>query len=360
MIEHIPEEEFVETIYACLLGELPWPSLMTRIDALLPNAISNFVMVESRGSRANVELSTNCPADAIESYNSYYHRVHPWMSKAFMQPIGMGMISDQLMPRSQSMRTEYYNDFMRPLGVTCGVGVVPVRNSEGVLLLSTLNASAEPEEMLAVADLLTRLSPHLQRAFHFYRRRAAAEAAEKEAMLTAIGVGTVLVRQGRFVRSTSEKARIMIEEGCGISISPTGRVMFSDDETSGRLDLMLKRDFTGNSVFSTMAERNGKRFRYTLLRLASDYISEFLEGPTVAVLIERNEQDRARQQDALLAAYGLTPAEARVAARLVKGETVDEVAFAHGVSRETVRTQIKSIYAKLGVSRQVDLLRLLL
>lgn len=57
--------------------------------------------------------------------------------------------------------------------------------------------------------------------------------------------------------------------------------------------------------------------------------------------------------------FDLTPAEARVARGIVEGKTVDGIALTKGVSRETVRTQIASVLAKTGVSRQAELVALL-
>ncbi len=58
--------------------------------------------------------------------------------------------------------------------------------------------------------------------------------------------------------------------------------------------------------------------------------------------------------------YGLTPAEARVACALAAQETPKEVAYRLGVELSTVRTQLRSIQAKLGASSQTDLVRRLL
>lgn len=57
--------------------------------------------------------------------------------------------------------------------------------------------------------------------------------------------------------------------------------------------------------------------------------------------------------------FDFTPAEARVAAAIGEGQTVEAIAAAGGVSRETVRSHLKAVLAKVGVSRQVDLVRLL-
>lgn len=59
-------------------------------------------------------------------------------------------------------------------------------------------------------------------------------------------------------------------------------------------------------------------------------------------------------------AYGLTPAEARVAITLLEVYSAKSVANYLGVSFNTVRTQIKEIYAKLGVNSRANFVKLML
>jgi DNA-binding CsgD family transcriptional regulator len=56
----------------------------------------------------------------------------------------------------------------------------------------------------------------------------------------------------------------------------------------------------------------------------------------------------------------MTPAECRVALLLSDGRAPREIAEMVGVSFNTVRSQIKSIFAKTNVKRQGELIRLLL
>jgi pimeloyl-ACP methyl ester carboxylesterase/DNA-binding CsgD family transcriptional regulator len=55
--------------------------------------------------------------------------------------------------------------------------------------------------------------------------------------------------------------------------------------------------------------------------------------------------------------FGLTPAEARLAACLKDGLSLKEAAEKLGLSVNTVRNQVKSVFEKLGVNRQSDLIR---
>ena len=58
--------------------------------------------------------------------------------------------------------------------------------------------------------------------------------------------------------------------------------------------------------------------------------------------------------------FGLTPAEARLAILLARGLNLAEVSTAQNISQHTARAQLKSIFAKTGVSRQAELVRLVL
>jgi DNA-binding CsgD family transcriptional regulator len=53
--------------------------------------------------------------------------------------------------------------------------------------------------------------------------------------------------------------------------------------------------------------------------------------------------------------FGLTAAEARLALALSMGQDLDSAAAAFGVSRQTVRSQLKTIFAKTGWRRQAEL-----
>jgi DNA-binding CsgD family transcriptional regulator len=57
--------------------------------------------------------------------------------------------------------------------------------------------------------------------------------------------------------------------------------------------------------------------------------------------------------------FGLSPAEARLAAALLTGKTLSQIAASTGIRITTVRTQLGSILRKVGAERQSDLIRIL-
>lgn len=71
---------------------------------------------------------------------------------------------------------------------------------------------------------------------------------------------------------------------------------------------------------------------------------------------DRAEVDRERR---LRDAHNLSPQEARIVLQLIDGGTVATCADALGVAQSTVRTHLKSAFAKTGVRRQAELASLL-
>lgn len=75
----------------------------------------------------------------------------------------------------------------------------------------------------------------------------------------------------------------------------------------------------------------------------------------LAALDAAERRGRAR----LEAEYGLTPAQARLAAHLAAGGALADHADAQGISVATARQHLKQVFEKLGVRRQAELVAML-
>ena len=83
-------------------------------------------------------------------------------------------------------------------------------------------------------------------------------------------------------------------------------------------------------------------------------------SPVVAAVITKDYQQRGSVLTPDLAtAFHLTPGEARMARLIADGLGLRDAATSLGVTRNTARTHMKRVYAKTGVHRQTDLVRLL-
>ena len=79
----------------------------------------------------------------------------------------------------------------------------------------------------------------------------------------------------------------------------------------------------------------------------------------LAMILVAGPDELSPSESELAQLFGLSPAEGRVAAALMTGNKLSEIAIASGVRITTLRTQLSSILRKVGVERQADLVRVL-
>ncbi|WP_279356588.1 hypothetical protein [Methylobacterium indicum] len=94
------------------------------------------------------------------------------------------------------------------------------------------------------------------------------------------------------------------------------------------------------------------------LPLAEAARSPFLNARAL-LLVTDLEADRRPDPGVLAQAFGLTAAEARLAALLTGGASLEEAAGTLGIAVETGRSQLKAVFAKTGTGRQGALISLL-
>ncbi|MCW6530220.1 LuxR C-terminal-related transcriptional regulator [Sphingomonas sp. MMSM20] len=81
--------------------------------------------------------------------------------------------------------------------------------------------------------------------------------------------------------------------------------------------------------------------------------------PHLMIFIADSEAQFGIPEDLFRSLFGLTRAEAAVAALLAKGMSVDEAAGRLGVYVSTVRSHLRSIFSKTGAARQSELVHLI-
>ena len=80
--------------------------------------------------------------------------------------------------------------------------------------------------------------------------------------------------------------------------------------------------------------------------------------PAALIMIADSDQ-RTVPREATLRALGFTAAETRIAQKLVAGRTLAAVARDVGLSHNTARAHLRSIFRKTQATSQVELVRLL-
>lgn len=350
-------EAVVDEIYACLVGRTSWERFVGNLAARVPGGKASLFCYNPSEKKGTFNLASPMDeADAI-SFRDYYVHVNPLIPPALERPVDLGTVADTLCARDVFLRSEFYNDYLRPQGIESAMGVTAIRDPSCFFFLIGFTGQADGNANEPFARMFGEISPHLRRAFSFYRRSVTREAIGPigHSILDAFNAGAVVVDEERMIRSASPSAREMMTHGVGIRSHGRG-VRMALPRANDALRLMCKRDYTGPKTLAFTSRTE----RVTLVSIRKDPLPAYFEGPTILILIEPLARElQASDIEDVGRLFQLSAAEQRVVLGLVEGLSARMIADRHGISVETVRTQIKHIYAKTESSSRVDLIRTL-
>jgi DNA-binding CsgD family transcriptional regulator len=180
-------------------------------------------------------------------------------------------------------------------------------------------------------------------------------------LLDALDLGAALLDRRGIVAHANRKARSLF--GSGLDVS-NGRLVAGDAAVNAELQRLV--DGAAALRFSPVAARPvpiaraGKRpLVVEAVPIAEGLVDDPLCMLRSILLITDLGESPAFRSSRLRDVFRLTNAEAKLAARISSGEDIDAAAIALGVTRETARSQLKSIFAKTDTHRQAELVAVL-
>jgi DNA-binding CsgD family transcriptional regulator len=187
-----------------------------------------------------------------------------------------------------------------------------------------------------------------------------------ERLLDRLPQAVVLVDPRGTVARLNERAAAIVAQGDGLMIHH-GVLRCARPADTAALHRLIgevaQRDEYGDGTMrcGLPIHRAVGRRPLTALVTALCCRNALQNGETViVVLVNDPEHAPALDVQMLRDWYDLTPAEARVAMLLASGLRVEEIVERLGTGANTVRTHLKSIFAKTDTRRQGELIRLLL
>jgi DNA-binding CsgD family transcriptional regulator len=181
------------------------------------------------------------------------------------------------------------------------------------------------------------------------------------AALGALGYGCVLLDNvGRVLRTNDKAVRYL-----GVSLELRGRVDDEDGSQDQAVQMAIRDALRTASVVSprlgyiVAVDRESRRpLLLRSVQLAEDGI-EGSVGSTAAVVL-LDPEDYPQPDELLLSQmFRLTPAECRLAQRLSRGQSLQEISDGLKIGIGTARMQLKSVFWKTGTRRQGELVALL-
>jgi len=288
------------------------------------------------------------------NYATNFAEADLWSLEA-LQPSRVNQVwnCDELVSEKAYAGSIFYNEWIRQMGDDtfhctgivlksrwgCGVVGLHRGRTQGGFSAENLQAlSNDIPDIRRMMILRGRLSQVTNKARH------------AEAILDTMGQTIVSTDAKGHVLSLNQAAEgligrqdgLIVRRGCLYATVPA-----ADRRLKEAIAAAASHRFAGALA---IPRRDGGSYELTIVPLRNGY-----DRRQVLITIQDNEVSDSTVESRLRNLYGLTRTEADVAVRLAGGECPTDIAERREVAINTVRTQIKSVYQKMGCRRQAEL-----
>jgi DNA-binding CsgD family transcriptional regulator len=333
-----------------------------------PEALQS--LAEASGSRAAVmhfvgaaEPSYICSSALSELLSRY--RSEGWYLRNSRMETGLrlvargwrGVLTERdAFTEDELKRDPFSQEFARPHGFFPYAGAA-MRPAPGVVVPLVIEravgeGSFERHEVVN----LNRLFAHLGNACEFAARYAVKEASSLIETLATNGQPLALVGPEGRLQHANEAFEAFFGD---VLFLTGGRLRARLPADTRKLSQAMAAATKSNGVAGAHAvliarepPRQGVLVR--MLPLARNARDLFRLGRAIVSLADLDSHCRPSERE-LRHLFKLTAAEARLASALGQGQQLDDIAGTEGVTVETARSRLKSIFAKMGVHRQAEL-----
>ncbi|MEO5807297.1 helix-turn-helix transcriptional regulator [Devosia sp.] len=350
--------DIIGSIYEAAVLPERWPAVLDRLCAISGAWGGALVAVDNaQRTRFTTTDSYRAPFEDLAKSGRTYSNTR---TERFLAARYSGFSRDLDFCTQDELDVDaVYRTLLHPHGLNWTMGSVITMPTEDVLVFDFVHRKIDgPFEQEAVAAL-NPFRPHLARAGLLSTRLRLERARQAIETLAMIGLpGAVLTAAGK----------VMACNGMFEALAP--RISVGARDVLGMLDgralsivqnsLAAVTSDEAPSIRSIPVAMTGEMpaliiHLVPIRRSAHDIFI----GSNCLMMVTPVLAPDAPLTEMLNGLFDLTPAEARLAKALASGSTKSDFAAGAGISTETVKTQLKSVFEKTGVSRQADLVRLL-
>jgi len=362
-------EALLLSLYGGPLEDMPWRGfLKALIDHVGCNNAAITLQLSRRGLAPMVIWGNPPPITAaqardIDDRHAALGHLDPLRNA--LRRSGDIMLLEEVASSDDLVDNEFHRTVFHPYGIERAVGMF-VTEPGGMECNIGLTGPIDGVRFGAAHKrFLARLRPHFEQSLSLFSRiyRDESEIEVLTDTLDRLTIGTFIIDgKGTLIRANGA-ARRMIQQ--------------ADIFTLHGNQLSLR----GRSDSTRFAEAIREALAARMEEAAAEYVRAFRCADSGAgILVRAVKRDRSRPTDPspavvvyatevnggnalerlIAALFDLSPSEANLAALLTQGLTLAEAARESGLTESTVRSYSKRIFAKVGVNRQAELIRLIL
>lgn len=315
-----------------------------------------------------IGLSNDFVRDArmLEHYDAHFGKVDPRRALAGRTGPGVVIQCDEHFDSRFVARSEFYQDFLRPAGVRCSIGLCLHRTPGVDYQVGFVRSIDRGSYAPRAEQLLNALSAPLMHAVRFIEQW---RSLQRQTHLSTAGLETAgvallgLTVTGRVVHANAA-AEALLRQGRPLQWRGQRLAAAQGREQTALVGALAVLASTGQPQ-TLLVGRDGDAPHCLLLvaaprdeAAAADGLGSHGDERLLLCIVSPLHTRAAPSVRQLRSLFGLTPAEARLVRALCADETPQSYADSQGVRISTVRTHMYAVFAKTGVTRQSELLRL--
>lgn len=348
--------DLLDLIYAAASGEADWPQLIGQLcetvgadngslfcwDKIIRQASSLW--------KKDLQLEEQSPYDShishLDQLRSYTEArpVGKWV--IYQQVAGKGFVECDNPGRKKDNSSAHYVS-----------GCNLINDATIQVILSFQRCTGKPPFNASELNRLDSVQPHLARSLRLYlkiRGQQKQQSRQQLAqLLSGLGQSTLALEADGTLLFANDDGEQLLHSLTYLTLKQ-GRVMLQAEKVNRQFQHALHQaciEKGGKELtWHPFDVKGGQHVRINILPFHCD-----AERTIALVLINTGENPSRLQPTALKEAFGLSPAETRVALAIFSGKTPAEYAAEHKLSIATVRTQLRNVFRKTDCTRQTEL-----
>lgn len=361
--------EIVAEFYDASVDGTSWQTALKGLARVFDADACAMVRRDFSSGEGRITHAFGLDSPAQSAYAKRFSHDDLWAAEDARFQTANAFLGTDVVPESDLLSSSLQREWLQPRGLLHVVFIVVQREANVahyVMVLRKATKAAYAATDLSVARTLT---PRLAAAFRIGSDLARERGERLMALeaLDAMPTGVIIVDRAGGIVYANHFAHAILASGEGVIVTDAGLTL---DRPGHRIRIRdLIAHLEGGSGSSSLTEPIAytiPRFRQQrpltcLLVSAAGRGAAVEQVDAAAAILFVGDPERPVAFDAtrISRLYGLSRAEARVAALLARGFRLEEAADSLGIAYETVRKHLKQIFVKTSVSRQAELVRML-
>ena len=360
-----PVEKFsrlVQLLTASLLNdEDPWREFLLALADHVDARHATLILTPPDDPRLGTNITPTVTPQRAQEYIDRYMQIDPFVNL----PEGRVVMMYEYIGPTELDRASEYKQWLEHIDGSHVMGV-DLKVSGG--FEARLRLTREPGDRIFGSRARGRveaLLPHLRQTLELHQKLVTTRS-EYSVLVDAVeqfSVGTILLDHGLNVIRLNEVAAAILAEADGIRLA--GKAIVLDGARPNQEFRALVKAAAAarpgeHRAIMGIARPSGRRELALVIKPVT--VPDFMQtgiAPAVALFLTDPNRQRMVRPDVVRKMFSFTPTEAAIAAALANGLSVADTATMLSIARNTVRAHLRSIFSKLGLNRQSQLVYLI-